>query len=86
VLASDATAQGLLLCQRMEARLRNIPPSAVKRELLLLPCVNVNGGESSSDLCTVKRAAGAGLVTQANKGAVAKASKVSEATCVLVCT
>ena len=41
----------------------------------------MNGGESSSDLCTVKRAAGAGLVTQANKGAVAKASKVSEATC-----
>ena len=35
----------------------------------------------SSDLCTVNRAAGTGLLTQATRGGVAEASEVSEATC-----
>jgi len=32
-------------------------------ERTVMYCVNVNGGESSSDLCMVRRAAGARLLT-----------------------
>ena len=48
----------------------------------MLRCGNANGGESSSDLCTGKRAAGARLLIQASKGAAAEASEASEATCI----
>ena len=34
--------------------------------------LNTNRGESSSDLCTVKRAAGAGLFLLANEGGAAQ--------------
>ena len=53
-----------------------VPMSAVKRELLCAACANANGDESSSDFCTMKRAAGVGLLMLAYEGAVAEATKV----------
>ena len=47
----------------------------VVRHACALPCTSANRGESSSDLCTMKGAIGAGLFMLANEGAVAEASK-----------
>ena len=38
------------------------------RTVCVQPCANVNGGENSSDLCTMNRTAGAGLLMLANEG------------------
>ena len=46
----------------------------------MLHYVNTNRGESSSDFCTVKRAAPE-LLVYVNKGAVAEVSEGSEASC-----
>jgi len=91
VLARDTTTQGLLVSQSMGLRmLRQTHTDVVKEttpqkhtyvssgeNCCAPPCANANGGESSSDFCTVERTAGAGLHTLANEGAVAAASKAT---------
>ena len=78
VLTRDATAWGLLVHRGMGLHAVHQTHADVVREgktskaYLCLQwrenccapcCANANGGESSSDLCTVKRATGVGLLT-----------------------
>jgi len=81
VLARDATTQGVLVLQSMGLRMVcQTHADVVKEATSQKPtyvCTEERIVVCRPDLCTVKRAARAGLLMLANKGAVAEASKAT---------